>query len=398
MTRLLSRLLPLASAVLLLGGLTSTASACPFCAQMGQTLTGEVDMASMVLLGTLKANNENGDGIEGTTMMTVAKVIKDNDFLKGSTVVKLNRKIEPLPGQPKSMKYLVFCDIYKGNVDPYKGIGIAPDSDLPKYLEGALKHKGDKPAVRLRFFFDYLDNAEQEVSIDAYKEFAAAPYQDYRDMAKDLPADRIAHWLFDNGKKENDPKTPQYRYGLYASMLGHCGKPEHAKKLRELLDDPIRQSSTSSGTDGILAGYIMLDPKEGWSYLADLLKDAKKDFPTRYAALRTVRFFWDQRPDVVSKPVMLAGIRPLLEQNDIADLVIEDLRKWKEWSLTKEIMGLRDRKSHKVPIVQRAILRYALSCPQNSDAMTFVDTLRKKNPDMVKDAEEMLRIEISVPR
>jgi hypothetical protein len=395
MTGLLSRLPHFgltAGAVLLLCVLVTPASACPFCQAQGQTLTSEVNMASMVLFGTLHdATLTGNDGFEGTTTLTVEKVVKDNDWRKSQknpTEIKLNRYIPPVD-KNKPLKYLVFCDIYKGNIDPYRGIAVEPNSDLPKYLEGALKHKDEKPNTRLRFFFDYLDNTDSEVSTDAYKEFANAPYQDYREMAGHLPADRIAGWL-------TSEKTPAFRHGLYASMLGHCGKPEHADVLRKMLDDPLRRSGV--GTDGILAGYVMLAPKEGWAYLSGILRDAKKDFSTRYAALRTVRFFWDLRPDLITQKDMIGALRPMLEQGDIADLAIEDLRKWKQWDLARDILALRDRKSHQVPIVQRAILRYALSCPQNPDAVALVDTLRKKDPRMVKDAEELLRLEIAVPK
>src|SRR5439155_10200276 len=101
-------------------------------------------------------------------------------------------------------------------------------------------------------------------------------------MAKKLPADTIGKWL-------QDPKTPPYRYGLYASLLGHCGEPaKHGKLLRALIDDPEKRRG--SGIDGMLASYVMLQPKAGWDYVRDILNDGKQDFLMRYAALRTARF------------------------------------------------------------------------------------------------------------
>src|SRR3989442_10049293 len=105
---------------------------------------------------------------------------------------------------------------------------------MADYLKGALAIKDEKMPKRLRFFFDYLDNADTEVSNDAYKEFANADYKDYHDMAKSLPADKVAKWL-------QDPETPSFRYGLYASMLGHCGTDKHAELLRKMLDDPQKR-------------------------------------------------------------------------------------------------------------------------------------------------------------
>ena len=76
-------------------------------------------------------------------------------------------------------------------------------------------------------------------------------------------------------------------------MLGHCGKPTDAKAIRELLDDKDR--SFSSGLDGVLAGYIMLDPKAGWDYLVHLVK-SESEFPIKYAGLRTARSSGSSRP------------------------------------------------------------------------------------------------------
>ena len=140
-------------------------------------------------------------------------------------------------------------------------------------------------------------------------------------MAKEVPADSVAKWL-------QDPSTPAFRLGLYGSMLGHSGKPEYAALLRKMLDDPQKQ--TASGIDGMMAGYVLLKPKEGWEYVRGILKDPSKQFLLRYAALRAVRFFWDTRPDVIDKKEQVDALCLLLDQSDIADLAIEDLRKWKQ--------------------------------------------------------------------
>jgi hypothetical protein len=368
-------------AVLAWAALAPAARACPFCTMQGQTLTTEVGQASMVLYGTLQnANlNPNGGYNEGTTDLAIEAVIKDHETVAGKKVITLNRYVPP----DEKYKFLVFCDVFKGKVDPYRGMAVKADSDIAKYLTGALKVKDKDVGARLSYFFNYLDDADLEVSNDAYKEFANADYKDYRDMAKKLPADKIAKWL-------RDPNTPSFRYGLYASMLGHCGTAEHAKLLRELLEDS--QKRVSSGVDGILAGYVLLEPKEGYDYLVGILKDPSKDFTLRYAALRAVRFFWDSRPDVITRKSLLEAACQLLEQSDIADLAIEDLRKWQQWQVTDRVLALQNKSSHNVPIVRRSILRFALNCP-NKEAAAYVEVQRKKDPRTVQDAEELLKLE-----
>jgi hypothetical protein len=358
------------------------APACPFCTMQGQTLTGEISQASLVLYGTLA--NPKDDG-EGSTDLVIDSVIKENEILGNRKTITLARTIPP----DNKFKYLVFCDVFKGKIDPYRGVQVKSDSDLPKYLKGAVAVKDKKPNERLRFFFDYLDNADPEISNDAYKEFGNADYKDYRDMARSLPADTISGWL-------QSKATPSFRYGLYASMLGHCGKPQHAAVLRGLLEDP--EKPATSGVDGILAGYVMLKPEEGWKYVSDILKDPKKDFMLRYAALRAARFFRDSRPDVVANKDVVAATALLLEQGDIADLAVEDLRKWHQWDMADKVLALKGTPAFEQAIVRRSVLRYALSCEDKvASAKAYVDEQRKKDAQAVSDAEELLKLEQTPP-
>lgn len=374
--------------LVVLGATGLAAQACPFCGMQGQTLTGEVNEASLVIFGTLanpKLNPANNNG--GTTDLIIEKVLKSHEIVNGKKTIELPRY---LPTDEKNNKFLIFCGVFQGKIDPYRGISVKSDSDIVKYLSGALTIK-DKPiSARLRFFFDFLDNADVEIANDAYKEFGNADYKDYRDMAGKLPADKIAKWLA-------DPETPAFRFGLYASMLGHCGTEKDAALLRSMLDD--QQKRLNTGIDGVLAGYTMLKPKEGWEYLCAIFKDPSKEFMLRYAALRAARFFWDSRPDVIDKKTLVAGISPLLDQGDITDLAIEDLRKWGCWDMSDRVLGLYGRKTHDIPIVRRAILRFALATPNNPKATAFVEDLRKKDAEFVKDAEELLKLEAdAVPK
>src|SRR5262249_20144453 len=221
-------------------------------------------------------------------------------------------------------------------------------------------------------------------------EFANADYKDFHQVAAKLPADTIVKWL-------KDENTPASRFGLYGSMLGHCGKAEHAKTLRTLLDDPMKRFA--SGIDGMLAGYVMLEPKGGWKYVREILNDSSKEFLLRYAALRCARFFWEFRPDGVDKKDLVEGIALLIDQDDIADLAIEDLRKWKRWEMTDKILGLFDKKSHDIPIIRRAILRFALNAPkEQTKAAEFVQAQKKKDAEWVKDVDELLQLELEPPK
>jgi hypothetical protein len=352
---------------------------CPFCTdEKGPTLVGDFNQASLVLLGTF-ANARPANDDSGTTDFLIEKVLKPHPAVGNKTKLTFKRVIP----STKS-KFVVFCDVYKGEIDPYRGVEVPPGSDLVKYLEEALAKKDRPIGERLRFCFNYLNSPDVDVALDAYREFQKTDYKDYRAMAKDLPAETVAKWL-------QDPKTPSFRYGLYASLLGHCGDPvKHGELMRKLIDDPEKRRG--SGIDGMLAAYVMLKPKDGWKYVQNILGDQKEDFLMRYAALRTARFLWSERPDLVKRDDLVKGVARLLAHPDMADFAIEDLRRWNRWEQCDNVLALFDKESHNVPVIRRAVLRFMLQCP-GPRAAAFVREQRERDREWVSDAEELLRLE-----
>ncbi len=364
--------------------------ACPFCTMQGQTLTGEINQASLVLFGTLKNArlSNNPAEAEGFTDLEIEAVIKDNAILEKKQTITLKRYLPQ--DNKKPYKYLVFCDVFEKKIDPYRGVAFDISTDVTKYLKGATAIAKEPVAKRLEFYFDFLDSSDLEVSNDAYKEFGNADYKDFQLMAPKLSATKVSTWI-------KDPKTPAFRLGLYASMLGHCGKKADAPTLKAILDDSEKRQLGS--LDGILASYAMLTPKEGWTLITDLMKNEKNDFMLRWGALRAVRFFFDYRPDIITKEQVKEALLPLLAQGDIADLAVEDLRKWKAWDLTGRILGIKMTESYKVAIVRRSVLRFAISASaSNKEAQVFVALLEKENPEGVKDAKELLKLEDQPPK
>lgn len=380
----MTRLARYAGGLLLLAAVwlttTATSTACPFCnAMQGKTFTGEVNDAVLVLYGRLI----NADEKKETTEIEVEDVLKDNAVRNNQKKLTLHRYVDLSLTTDKD-RFLVFCDLYKGKLEPYRGMALKVGTKLPEYVRGAVAKKDKPVAERLRFFFDYLDNADTEVSTDAYKEFAVADYKDFKAMAKDLPAERVTRWL-------RSADVPAYRVGLYASMLGHCGTEKEAVVLKALLDDPERRAG--SGVDGVMAAYTLLKPKEGWIYTQNVLKNGKEEFMFRYAALRAVRFFHDFRTDVIDKKQVIEGVCQLLQQDDIADLAVEDLRKWQSWDSADKVLAVSRTSAYKQPIVRRAILRYCLQCKNSPEAAAYVADRRKADAKAVEEAEELLKLE-----
>ena len=185
------------------------------------------------------------------------------------------------------------------------------------------------------------------------------------------------------------PTVPEVRKNLYGFLLGACGIDADANLLKSMLEGKGPHME-----EGLLTGYVQLRPKEGWARTREILQNQDADFMRRYHALRVTRYLHNERPDLVSKKEAAAGMCLLLPQADIADLAIEDLRRWKCWEPATDVLNLNTLDSHRdIPIVRRAILRYALSARDVPAAMAFVEEQRRKDAELVKDCIELIKLE-----
>jgi hypothetical protein len=383
----LVKVLSAVAAVLLVAVTPALAVCCPFCPSAGQTLMGEVNQAHMIVFGAMSnAKRDPNEFGKGTTDLEIEVIVKDHEYLKGKKIITLPRYV-PQDEKNKS-KHLVFFEIYKGELDPYRGEQVPPDSKIAEYLKGAIALKDKDMPSRLVYYFKHFDSPDWAISGDAFQEFSNADYKDVRVAAAKMDPDHLIKML-------KDPNTSIARYGLVGLLLGHSGKGQtHGKALKQFIDDPKVKQAT--GLDGLLAGYVMLDPKNGLSYVSELIKSTNEDFLVRYAALRCLRFFWEYRDDVLQKAAVVEAIKPLLEQSDIADLAIEDLRKWGQWDLAPKIIELFDKPTHDIPIVQRSIIKFALAAPEtNKQCVAFLKRMRAdpKQAERVRDLEQLLELE-----
>jgi len=385
---------PILLALFALCAIALPASACPGCGPpSGTTLTTEVAQADFILYGTLKNPKQDAKDVgtsKGTTDIEIDAVIKPHDLVKGKKTYIIPRYVPP---DAKPYKYMVFFTVGNGDVDPYRGVAVAPDSKLPEYLAGALEVRQKDTVTRMKYFLNYLESDELEISADAYNEFAVAEYKEMAEMSSKLSPEMVnlvRKWL-------KDPNTRASRFGLYGLILAHCGKADDAKLLRELMDDPERRFS--SGLDGMLMGYLLLDKKAGYEYLMSLASDTNSEFLVKHGAMKTLRFYWEFRPDVLTRKEILAGMSTLMTHADLADMPIDDLRKWHAWEMTSEVLKYANVESHNsLPINMRAILKFAIAAsladPKNTAAVEYVAKAREDNPERVKLLEDLLKDEM----
>jgi hypothetical protein len=357
--------------------------ACSLCgsAASQSTLRQEWQQSAVVLYGTLSNprfnNNPGAAPGSGTTDLNILDKLKSHPLVGDRKVVQLDRYLPVLdPKDPP--KFLVFYAVAKDQLKLLTGRQVQSPAVL-KYLADLAQQKPKDRTEELLFFFRYLDHADREVATDAYTEFARSSDADVARVARRLSPDKLRRIL-------QDEKTPPERLGLFAFLLGGCGGDGDAELLRSLIVTPSPR--TAGGLDGLLAGYIQLRPKEGWELARAVLADEKRRFEDRYSVVRMVEFQHAALADK-SRPDVLRACEIMLNSGQLADFAVEDLRKWQVWDLTPLVLKQYGQKTHDTPIVQRAILRYALSCPR-AEARSFLDTVRRRQPALVKELQEGL--------
>ena len=132
--------------------------------------------------------------------------------------------------------------------------------------------------------------------------------------------------------------------------------------------------------------------------LKEMVQSKDKPFLVRYSGLQTMRFLWENRPDLIDKDEAAAkteivkGVAGVLEVTDMADFAIEDLRKWQRWEYCEKVVGLSGQKNYNTPIIRKSILRYALQCP-TGNAQAFVAKQRARDAEWVSETRELLDLE-----
>jgi hypothetical protein len=336
------------------------------------------DSKLMICVQVVEAHQTPG---AGCTKLAISAVIKDHPILDGRKDLTVPRYI-PIKDPKDLPRLLVFAAVADGQIDCYRSV---PQTEAGvDYVKGSMKFDGKDRVKVLRYCADYLEDKDRQIADDAFAEFMQSADQDIGEAAKHLSPKTLRGWL-------DDKNTPAKRQRLYGFLLGNCGGDEDADALRSLLDRRTKEEQPAD-LDGILSGYTLLKPAEGWAYVRTLVKNPSAPFSTSYACLRAARFFHNTRPDVVTEKDILAVIGMGIDHADMADIPIEYLRKWRCWELTNQVLAASGRKSHDLPTIKRSILRYAFECP-DVKAAEFIAAQRESDASMVAEVEQSLEQE-----
>ena len=357
----------------------SSIEACSLCGGMSRnnSLAYEFEQADVIVYGHLANPTMLSRAGKGTTEFHVTQIIKDDPAFPRQKMLTISRYLPIL--DPKSPpKYVMFYRSPKVSLEPYWGKEITNPAVLEFAAEVNRQRK--EPAKMLLYAAKHFDHADANVADEAFMVFAKADDKLIAETAKNLSPANLR-------KLVKDPDTEPERLSMFAYLLGACGNADDAELLRSLVKNPTPRMYKSF--EGILAGYITMRPKEGWAVIEESLKNDKQSFLLRYATLRTMRFFYNAKPAETGSQV-LHGLTLALGQPDLADMAIEDLRKWKRWEHTKLVLSCWDKRSHDSRITKQSIVRYALACPE-PEARVLIERARRQDPELVQAMQEELK-------
>jgi hypothetical protein len=150
-----------------------------------------------------------------------------------------------------------------------------------------------------------------------------------------------------------------------------------------------------------MAGYILLRGEPGLQALEDAKmrtkvardasgKEVPLPFSETYAVMQALRFLWTYEPDRIPQERLRASMRILLERQELADLVITDLARWKDWTLQDRLMAMYDDEKFAIPAIRRAIVRYLYYCSQEKGVAAADGT--ETRPETAVKAEANLKL------
>ena len=351
------------------------AAACPFCSAVSQTFSEEIGSMDAVVIAKLTKLPPPAKTVAGEVNREVPKALfQVTKVVKGESFVKDQQAIEAI----------YFGDAKKGKpfllmaVDPPKLMWSTP-LPLSKRAQGYIPKLMALPkdgSPRLAFFQQYLEDADEMLARDAYDEFAKAPYQAVIALKDEMDHDQLVSWI-------QNPDIPASRRRLYLTMLGVCGRQQDIPLLERMLKSDDRK--VKAGLDAMIGCYLTLKGADGMPLIEDLfLKNENAEYADTYAAIMALRFHGSET-DVIPRKRILEGLRCMLGRPQLADLVIPDLSRWKDWSVMGDLVQLFKDADDKSSWVRVPVINYLRACPK-PEAKEYIKELEKIDPAAVKRA------------
>lgn len=382
----LRRVAGVAAVTLGILGAWSGLRACPFCSAVQMTFSEEIDKSDAVVLAKLIEAPPKVDLLDGgpsepaspassKTTFEITQVIKGADLLKGAKTLETVYFGEA----PRDTTFLIT------GIDPTNLAWSTPIQLSERAVEyiGKLPALAGKPQTeRLAFFLDHLEDKDELLARDSYDEFAKTPFPEVKLVKDHMPHDKLVAWV-------QDANIPASRRRLYLTMLGISGTPDDVPLLEGMLKSKDRQ--VKQGLDAAINAYLMLKGPDGMQLVEEeFLKNKKAEYTDTYAAIVALRVH-GQEVNTLPREQLLAGLRHILDRPDLADLVIPDLARWQDWTVTDRLVELFKTADEKSSWVRVPVINFLQASPEPK-AKEYLAQLEKIDPDAVKRANSFFPV------
>lgn len=347
-----------------------------------------------VMVATWSTNQpiDPKSAIGGRAKLTVTEIIKDSkqesENIKVGKVLAESHVLLGWEGQ----RLLVFGAKYREGYR-YSSFRVPLTDEILDYVQNAPAADAPHMAM-LAYLAKHFESTDQTVADDAFR------YFEWLFEIKDIPEIRGQLSVEQLRKFLTNPETKSHRVGMYGFLLGFVGNETDIQLLREISLRPVEDFR--AGADRLFEGYLMLAGAQGLEVLEEAkLKNKTLSVSETYAMMQALRYLWTFGDDRISKDRLRQSMRILLDRPEMADLVIIDLCKWQDWSVSDRLMELYGTAGYDIPSTKQVIARFFLTAeaakPKDANeplpahvltAQKHLKTLREKDPETVKAAEE----------
>ena len=371
-------LITLAAMVMVTAASAFYVIACPFCSAINMTFADQMKSNDIVVVARLL---EVPDPIDDPDAELPKAKFEITNVLKGQEFVEKGMEFRSLlvGRYPTGMNFLVM------GVDPPRVAWSTPmkaNDRVVKYLDD-IQTLPEKGADRLVFFQKYFEDEESVLAFDAYDEFAKAPYEDIIALKDRMERGKLVRWI-------KDPETSINRRRLYLTMLGVCGKSDDIKMLEEFLKSGDRKKQ--AGLDAMIGCYLTLKGEDGLKLIEDtFLRDTDMEYVDTLAAVSALRFHGTET-DKIPQEKIVSAVRLLLDRPQMADMIIPDLARWKDWSVMEKLVKMFKDANEETSWLRVPVISYLRACPKPK-AKEYIAELKKIDSDAVRRADFFLDFE-----
>jgi hypothetical protein len=327
-----------------------TANGCLACFRLPyQSLLERVETTDHVLVARTK------DETRARWQGTVIRVIKGNDADVGQLVAVDKSKSDRMTvGELQLLR--------QSPLDRSWTIDGPFDWELLDFIDVAVQLSSNRPALQsvhdqsktLRYFLPYMEDSHPQIADSAYSKLAKAPYKVLRTLKTQLDPDQLVAWI-------EDQQIAQKRGSLYITLLGVCGGDRESALVKQWIDDGWDSQSTDN-LAALLTAHAELNGEDAIRFIEKAyLENRDRKLGELIAAVTALRVH-GQADGSISRVRIQTSFHLLLrERPQLAELIIEDCARWKDWSVAPRLMQVHAEGQQ--PWNNAMIIKYLEECP-----------------------------------